>query len=109
MAGVPNRLAPIDLRSFERERWTWTARRGVTVASGRRYVDRTGQWIDDTTHDTNVATPESLAPPPEPSRASALPSPPEPARSSQERPVGSVRSPADWTAALRRRLEGERS
>jgi hypothetical protein len=109
MASVPNRLAPIDLRSFERERSTWTARQGRAAASSRRYVDRTGQGIDDTIQETNVATPESLGPP-EPSRASTVPSPPERTpSSSQERPVGNVGSPADWTAALRHRLEGGRS
>jgi hypothetical protein len=109
MASVPNRLAPIDLRNFERERSTWTARQGRAAASSRRYVDRTGQGIDDTTHETNVATPESLGPPPEPSRVPALPSPSEPAPSSQERPVCNLRSPTDWTAALRHRLVGEQS
>ena len=40
MAG---RIAPIDLRSFERERLGWLARRrGADQARGR-FVDRTGQ------------------------------------------------------------------
>jgi hypothetical protein len=103
MAGVPNRLAPIDLRSFERERSTWAARHG-RAASSRRYVDRTGQGIDDTEHEADVAILES-GPRPELSPASASPSPPAGASSSHDRPVGRVRSPADWTAALRHRLE----
>jgi hypothetical protein len=38
-----SRLAPVDLRSFERERLRWLApRRGKDVAE-RRLVDRTGQ------------------------------------------------------------------
>jgi hypothetical protein len=109
MAGVPNRLAPIDLRSFERERSTWTARQSRAAASSRHYVDRTGQGVDDTDHEPDVAALESVTPAPEVRRASVLPSPPTRAPSSQGPPVGNARSPADWTAALRHRLEGERS
>jgi hypothetical protein len=109
MASVPNRLAPIDLRSFERERSTWTARQGRAATSSRRYVDRTGQGIDDSDHEPDVAPPESVTLGPEVRGASALPFPPAPAPSSLDGPVGNVRSPADWSAALRRRLEGEQS
>jgi hypothetical protein len=109
MAGVPNRLAPIDLRSFERERSTWTARHGRATASSRRYVDRTGQGIDDTDHEPDVAPPESVAPASEVPRPSAVPPLPTRAPSSPDRPVGKVHSPADWTAALRHRLEGDGS
>jgi Helix-turn-helix domain len=37
------RIAPVDLRSFERERLGWLARRRTTDLSERRVVDRTGQ------------------------------------------------------------------
>jgi hypothetical protein len=38
------RIAPVDLRSFERERLGWLARRrGLEQSTRRRYVDRTGQ------------------------------------------------------------------
>jgi hypothetical protein len=42
MAAQPSRLAPIDVRGFERERASWLARR-EGASSTRRYVDdRTG-------------------------------------------------------------------
>jgi hypothetical protein len=37
------RIAPIDLRSYERERLSWLARRAAPPGSERRLVDRTGQ------------------------------------------------------------------
>jgi Helix-turn-helix domain len=39
----PGRVAPIDVRAFERERLSWKARRGGQSAAGPRRVDRTGQ------------------------------------------------------------------
>src|SRR6185436_10771708 len=40
----PGRMAPVDLRSFERERLGWLARRRVSAATSRNHlVDRTGQ------------------------------------------------------------------
>jgi hypothetical protein len=46
MGTFGNRLAPIDLRSFERERASWLARRRAARAGDGRYVDRTGQGVD---------------------------------------------------------------
>jgi len=40
---VPGRIAPVDLRAFERERASWLARRRHSTASGPRLIDRTGQ------------------------------------------------------------------
>jgi hypothetical protein len=40
---MPGRIAAVDLRSFERERASWPARRRRPEPSGRRLVDRTGQ------------------------------------------------------------------
>jgi hypothetical protein len=46
MGTFGNRLAPIDLRSFERERASWLSRRRAARAGDGRYVDRTGQGVD---------------------------------------------------------------
>jgi hypothetical protein len=40
---APGRLAPVDLRSFERERLGWLARRRGTNQAKRQVIDRTGQ------------------------------------------------------------------
>jgi hypothetical protein len=42
-SAVNSRIAPVDLRSFERERLGWLARRRGKDLSERRVVDRTGQ------------------------------------------------------------------
>jgi hypothetical protein len=42
-SAVSSRIAPVDLRSFERERLGWLARRRGKDLSERRVVDRTGQ------------------------------------------------------------------
>jgi len=49
MTATPGRLAPVDLRAFERERLSWLARRRVGVAGTRHLVDRTGKppsWLE---------------------------------------------------------------
>ena len=43
MCGKSMRIAPVDLRSFERERLGWQARRRGIERQERRGVDRTGQ------------------------------------------------------------------
>jgi len=43
MTGNGTRIAPVDLRSFERERLGWQARRRAHDLDRRRIVDRTGQ------------------------------------------------------------------
>jgi hypothetical protein len=98
------RLAPIDLRSFERERASWLARRRGSMARGR-YVDRTGQGIVDepiqrpVTDETTTSQPASYEP-----VAEASP----PAHDgTRDEPVSErLSAPLDWTARLRRRLEG---
>jgi hypothetical protein len=40
---TPGRIAPVDLRSYERERLSWLARTRLGSAGGPRLVDRTGQ------------------------------------------------------------------
>jgi hypothetical protein len=48
------RIVPVDLRSFERERLGWLARRRSAGVSQRRLVDRTGQppsWETQNEHD----------------------------------------------------------
>jgi len=40
---TPGRIAPVDLRSYERERLSWLARRAAAHTLDRRLVDRTGQ------------------------------------------------------------------
>ena len=42
-SAVSGRMAPVDLRSFERERLGWLARRRGRELTGRHMVDRTGQ------------------------------------------------------------------
>jgi hypothetical protein len=42
-SAVGGRIAPVDLRSFERERLGWLARRSGTRCESRAFVDRTGQ------------------------------------------------------------------
>ncbi len=110
MGNVGNRLAPIDLRSFERERASWLARRRAgSSAGGGRYVDRTGQDIDG----------QPVRPPPEQSAANLETPAPTPSEGTQaaearagtgdhrdaDQPPATFSSPADWTAALRRRVE----
>jgi hypothetical protein len=100
------RLAPIDLRSFERERASWLARQRGSFAR-RRYVDRTGQGIhDDRSH----------APPMSGGGATSELSPAEPTtntsststRESSSKEPGAERlsAPLDWSAAVMRRLAG---
>ncbi len=108
MASVPNRLAPIDLRSFERERPTWTARNGRAAESQRRYIDRTGQGIDDCVDGPPSRAPSAaLASPTEDARVPDGPAtasgPSEPDTDSSASPL---KRPTDWTRAVRRRLEG---
>jgi hypothetical protein len=43
MSGKTVRIAPVDLRSFERERLGWQARCRSAKLEERRVVDRTGQ------------------------------------------------------------------
>ncbi len=43
MSAVTGRIAPIDLRSFERERLSWQAQRRGAERDRRHLVDRTGQ------------------------------------------------------------------
>jgi hypothetical protein len=40
---APQHLAPVDLRSFERERLGWLARQRASTAVPSRVIDRTGQ------------------------------------------------------------------
>lgn len=42
-AAVTGRIAPVDLRSYERERPSWLARRCAGASTTRTLVDRTGQ------------------------------------------------------------------
>jgi hypothetical protein len=98
-----NRLAPIDMRSFERERPTWLARRRLSRPGGGRYIDRTGQGVngpparppDESTIDRSVAASVRPADPPVP-----------PAGPMTDGPPSSLRPPADWYTALRQRLLG---
>jgi hypothetical protein len=68
MAARGNRLAPIDLRSLERERSGWLARRRGANPAARRYVDRTGQGVADPAPgppppgDAERSPPETMAP-----------------------------------------------
>jgi hypothetical protein len=51
MSGKSMRIAPVDLRSFERERLGWQARCRGAKLEERRLVDRTGQppsWQSET-------------------------------------------------------------
>jgi hypothetical protein len=110
MGNVGNRLAPIDLRSFERERASWLARRRAgSSAGGGRYVDRTGQDIDGRpvrpppalrarNLDTPAATPLDRCPETEARARTGN-------RRANDQPSATFRSPAEWTAALRRRVE----
>jgi hypothetical protein len=99
-----NRLAPIDMRSFERERPSWLARRRVSRAGGGRYVDRTGQGIQ------GVLAPPSV---PDPSAidtfgsAGMLPArrfSPQPGHPTNKPEVS--RPAADWQVTLGQRLLG---
>jgi hypothetical protein len=110
MGNVGNRLAPIDLRSFERERASWLARRRAGSSAGAgRYVDRTGQDIDG----QPVRPPPGLSAPnfetPEPTPPDGTHEAEAHARTGDHRdddqPAAAFSSPADWTAALRRRVE----
>jgi hypothetical protein len=61
-----SRIAPVDMRSFERERLGWLARRrGLEQARQLRYVDRTGQ---PASWESPLSTTELRAPPAEPPR-----------------------------------------
>ena len=62
MAALGNRLAPIDLRSFERERPAWLVRHR---RQERRHVDRTGlppTWLAGSSAPEGT-TPQTAAPP----------------------------------------------
>jgi hypothetical protein len=43
MIAISTRVAPVDLRSFERERLSWLAQRRRRDRDERHFVDRTGQ------------------------------------------------------------------
>ena len=61
-SAVGGRIAPVDLRSFERERLGWLARRQGHRREGRGYVDRTGQppsWQTDAPMITRLGVPEA--------------------------------------------------
>jgi hypothetical protein len=65
-SAVPGRLAPVDLRSFERERLGRRARR---QREDRRHVDRTGlppTWLDGAPAEPARAVPLPRAAPPPP-------------------------------------------
>jgi hypothetical protein len=97
-----NRLAPIDMRSFERERPSWLARRRLSRARVGRYVDRTGQGING-----QPAAPPDPAAVDHSAVASMVPAGPcslHGGRLADEPDV--ARPPADWQAALRQRLLG---
>jgi hypothetical protein len=101
------RLAPIDLRSFERERASWLARRRGSFGRSR-YVDRTGQGIvDEPITRTQLPVPDETArSKPSPQEPTAEASPPTHDRARDEEPASDrLSSPLDWTAALRRRLK----
>ena len=75
-SAASGRIAPVDLRSFERERLGWLARRRGGDVSQRRLVDRSGQppsWRtarseqEPTPVATNIVEPQVSAPPPDPS------------------------------------------
>jgi hypothetical protein len=101
MSQVGTRLAPIDLRSFERERAGWLARRR-DGAPGVRYVNRTGQGI--------AGEPVPIRPIASPAMRGQSPGPaPDTGAREPVTPDGraaSLSPPATLTAALRRRLEG---
>jgi hypothetical protein len=99
MRGIGARLAPIDVRSFERERASWLARRRAVSASVR-YIDRTGQG--------SAGEADSARPIRPTAGRSSLPGL---AQGVQTSAVDGVRSstligPSDWAAAVRRRLDG---
>jgi hypothetical protein len=102
------RLAPIDLRSFERERASWLARRRGSLARGR-YVDRTGQGIVDepiTPPMQRTVADEATASKPGSHKPAAEALPPPHGRTGEEPASERLSAPLDWTTALRRRLEG---
>jgi hypothetical protein len=104
---VDQRLAPIDLRSFERERPSWLARQRGSFAR-RRYVDRTGQGIDTQPHSPPI--PDDVTRVPAPDVLSADWSSKSTADATSGDPADRrLSSPLAWTAALRQRLEGEQS
>lgn len=60
MTGNGARIAPVDLRSFERERLGWQARRRAHDLDRRRIVDRTGQppsWQSERPANTGCSGP----------------------------------------------------
>jgi hypothetical protein len=111
MAALPGRLAPVDLRGFERERPSWLARRrGGTAA--RRYVDRTGQGIGDPSPDAPPAPgwavaawaghpPAGRAPAPRGAPEARAGSPPD-----EEQLPEAVAPEKAWVRAVHVRLEG---
>jgi hypothetical protein len=61
-SAVGGRIAPVDLRSFERERLGWLARRYGTRRESRGFVDRTGQpssWQMDQPPTRQLHVPEA--------------------------------------------------
>jgi hypothetical protein len=109
MASVPHRLAPIDLRGFERERSTWTARRSQASTGSRRYVDRTGQGIVEEPTGVPTAVGLARAEIAVPSSSQAPPTAARPLTSDHRKgdaPPARLGGPADWTSGLRRRLQG---
>jgi hypothetical protein len=101
------RLAPIDLRSFERERASWLARRRGSFARGR-YVDRTGQGIVEpiTPPMQRTVADEATTSKPAPHEPAAEAAPPAHDRTRDEPASERLGAPLDWTAAVRRRLQG---
>jgi hypothetical protein len=94
-----NRLAPIDMRSFERERPSWLARRRLSRGGGGRYVDRTGLGINgQPAAPGNPAGVDHSTP----SMVPAGPCSPRGGRLADEPNVS--RPPTDWQAALRQWL-----
>jgi hypothetical protein len=95
-SGASARLAPVDLRSFERERLGWLARRRVRDLSERRVVDRTGQPPSWQTQPTESNVPPAGQVPPQPPGRTAIAddgTPPLPSSWWSE-PVGLVIGPA---------------
>jgi len=61
-SSASGRIVPVDLRSFERERLGWLARRRGASANQRRLVDRTGQrpsWETESEHDAAAGAAQS--------------------------------------------------
>jgi Helix-turn-helix domain len=112
MASLPGRLAPVDLRSFERERPSWLARRRGDSTAARRYVDRTGQGIGERLPDPPPAPGAAAATPAEYLPAESAPRDPG-ARETRAGPPPGAEQPAEaavaeraWLRAVQARLEG---